>query len=543
MNLLSVPVAVIGGITLYVGLYHLFIHVKRREKNPVDLSFAVACFNMTLYDVFCVLAYNADSLAAGRVLQRYQVATLSLIGASYVAFAVAYAGVSTKKIRNAFILFFIGAALFSITDRTGLAWRLDRPLVKIITLPFGLGVTYYETEPGPFTQLISAAGVTVFVYVFLIGIGLIRRGDRRRGRPLLVSCALFSVGLINDALVQTGVYRSVYIIEYTYMAIVMMMAYVLSLEVVRSSEIRREVETAYRRLVETGRMLAGSSERVDAAAQSIDEAMNEMVSGARSQNEHIRNSHGTINDLLSDIHNISREAQQGASGALATARRIGGNIEVMKQSLDRIQSIERSVSSMSKITEDFVGHSKRINVIAEFLDETASRINVLSLNAAIEASRSGDSRSGFMIIAREVRELAAAAKTRTEQIADVIREFQAGISEVKQMIGGESDEFKRLLALTGEGQAGLDETMRLVEEEESRLRRISSKLLDLRAYSNRTEKEMEIVVDLSDTNMKTATRVNNNTVELHSKMAELSRLAESLGRMAEDRTRAATEGI
>ena len=55
MSALSVPVAVIGGITLYVGWYHLFIYFKRQIKTPVDRSFAITCFNMALYDVFCVL--------------------------------------------------------------------------------------------------------------------------------------------------------------------------------------------------------------------------------------------------------------------------------------------------------------------------------------------------------------------------------------------------------------------------------------------------------------------------------------------------------
>ncbi len=71
MNILSAPVAVIGGITLYVGLYHLFIHRKRLVKTRIDRSFAIACFNMALYDAFCVLAYNASSYAQGLVWQRF----------------------------------------------------------------------------------------------------------------------------------------------------------------------------------------------------------------------------------------------------------------------------------------------------------------------------------------------------------------------------------------------------------------------------------------------------------------------------------------
>jgi methyl-accepting chemotaxis protein len=535
MSALSVPVAVIGGITLYVGWYHLFIYFKRQIKTPVDRSFAITCFNMALYDVFCVLAYNASSYTQGQILQRLQVATLSMIGATYAWFVVDYAGVKSKRFRNFFTLFFLLSAVLTLTDNSNLTWMVDKPLIKTINLPLGLAVTYYEAAPGLATQALSLMGFLVFVYVFVIGLRLRRRGDRIRGTPLLWSCAFFCVGLCNDALVQSGAYKSVYLVEYTYMAIVLMMAYVLSLEVVRSAEVREAVERAYNKLVETSHLLTGSSEQVDRVTRSIDETIGEVYAGTNSQNDHIRSSHKTISDLLENIHAVSREAQQGADATRETARRIAENLGMLKRSFDRIHTIEASVASMWEVAESFSTHSKRIDTIAEFIDETASRINVLSLNAAIEASRSGVSGSGFMIIAREIRGLAKSAKARAEEITGVINEFQDGIARVKGVLQGGSTDFRQLLDLTGEGRTGLNEVLKLVEQEEVRLQRISSRMLDLRVFSQQVEKQMGTVAAVSERNLRNAEKVNTNTKEMSSRMRELAALAVSLKQIAGER--------
>jgi methyl-accepting chemotaxis protein len=187
------------------------------------------------------------------------------------------------------------------------------------------------------------------------------------------------------------------------------------------------------------------------------------------------------------------------------------------------------------VAESFSTHSKRIDTIAEFIDETASRINVLSLNAAIEASRSGVSGSGFMIIAREIRGLAKSAKARAEEITGVINEFQDGIARVKGVLQGGSTDFRQLLDLTGEGRTGLNEVLKLVEQEEVRLQRISSRMLDLRVFSQQVEKQMGTVAAVSERNLRNAEKVNTNTKEMSSRMRELAALAVSLKQIAGER--------
>jgi len=527
MNLVSVPVAVIGGITLYVGVYHFFLYLKRQISNTEDFSFALTCFSMALYDLFAVCGYNSASVADGIKWQRAQVATLSLIGATFIWFTVDYARVRSRKWRNGFAVFFILSSLTVLLDRSGMFFQTDKPAVKVISLPFGLGITYHEVASGWMTTVLSAAGLFVFVYAFGVALRL-HREDRNRARPLLASCVVFCIGLCNDALIQMEVYRSIYLVEYTYMAIVLMMTYSLSLEVVKSAEIKEAVERAYRKLVETSQMLTGSSEQVKEVTHSINEAMKEVYTGTQSQNDHIKNSHRTISDLLANIHSISREAQQGATITQDTAHRIASSLEVMKQSFDRIANVEQSVSEMSKTIEQFTSHSKKIDAMVDFINDIAHRINVLSLNVAIEATKSGSANSGLMIVSREIRQLAKSTRDHTNEITDVILDFQTDIAKVKKAMQEGLVHVRELGHATGVSRSGLDDILHLIEDEQTRLQRISSKILDLREYSQQVEKEMGTVAGVSENNMKTAERVNEGTREMSFRMAELSRLAVSL---------------
>jgi methyl-accepting chemotaxis protein len=528
MHVLSVPVAVIGGVTLYVALHHLFLYARRTVKKPVDLSFAILCLTMSLYDAFCVGAYNNHSLVTGLFWQRCQVATLSLIGAAFAWFVVDYTENRNRRWRNFFAVYFVLAALLALFDNTGLSWQTAKPAVKAIPLPAGLDITYYEVVPGIMTTLVSLMGVAIFVYAFVLGVRLYRQGDHAKARPLFWSVAFFCIGLCNDAAVQSGLYRSIYLIEYTYMGIVVMMAYFLSKEIIRSAEMRDAVQRAYDQLVETSYRLSGSSQEVHSVTKNIDEAMNQVYSGTQMQSVHIKNSHRTIGDLLANIHAISREAQQGASITQGTAKRIADNIVSLKDAFDRIKTAEKSLSDMRGTIETFAGHSKKVDSILGLIDDIASRINVLSLNVAIEASKAGSRDGGFMIVANEIRQLAKNTKAHTDDIAELISTFQEDIANVRTAMRNGIEQFQELTQTTERSRSGLNDILRLTEDEEQRLQRISTRILDLREYSQQVEKEMGTVAHVSEQNLKTAERVNTSTKAMTASMQELSTLADSL---------------
>jgi hypothetical protein len=92
MNSLSIPAICMSAVTVYVGCYHLYLYYKRRYLHREDLSFAMTCFTMALYDLCSFGEYNASILSDGFAWQRRQVAGLSLVGATYLSFMIDYTG-------------------------------------------------------------------------------------------------------------------------------------------------------------------------------------------------------------------------------------------------------------------------------------------------------------------------------------------------------------------------------------------------------------------------------------------------------------------
>lgn len=139
---------------------------------------------------------------------------------------------------------------------------------------------------------------------------------------------------------------------------------------------------------------------------------------------------GTISNRMTAIH---QQAATSAEASLASAA-------LAQAALQSAQTgnavMQQAAVAMGRIEDS----SRQIAKVTQVMDNIAAQINLLSLNASIEAARAGAAGRGFAVVAEEVRRLALLSAQSAEEISvfveDSVREVTRGAQLVNEAASG-----------------------------------------------------------------------------------------------------------
>ena len=120
---------------------------------------------------------------------------------------------------------------------------------------------------------------------------------------------------------------------------------------------------------------------------------------------------------------VSRANQTVQLGDTTTQRTVTGILDIRETVTEAGEKIKSLGESSQKI-------SRVVNLISDFATQT----QLLSLNAAIEATRAGEYGRGFAVVADEVRSLARQSAKATTEIETMVQEIQSQTSELFKVI-------------------------------------------------------------------------------------------------------------
>lgn len=99
--------------------------------------------------------------------------------------------------------------------------------------------------------------------------------------------------------------------------------------------------------------------------------------------------------------------------------------------------------------------AQQIGTVTTAINDIAKRINLLSLNASIEAVQAGEHGQGFAVVAAEIRKLAESTKRSVEDIGELIEDIQSATNTTILSTEQTVDSVKRITeAVQQQGAAG-----------------------------------------------------------------------------------------
>jgi methyl-accepting chemotaxis protein len=181
---------------------------------------------------------------------------------------------------------------------------------------------------------------------------------------------------------------------------------------------------------------------------------------------------GETDQLVGQHESLVQETVQNVrdlnDGIATTDRLVRQSGQSVRKLTEVSLSADRDVSESSRSVDDLANYSSNITEIVSSISNIAEQTNVLSINAAIEAARSGQMGKGFAVVAGEIRSLATKSGSSAAQINEIVNTMIEKIRNIQKQEAQVSRRLKDIVAENRTIEAAMTDVFHVLEEQQIR---------------------------------------------------------------------------
>ncbi len=180
--------------------------------------------------------------------------------------------------------------------------------------------------------------------------------------------------------------------------------------------------------------------------------VNESAIQVSSTSDHVSDSsqslsRGTDDQVLS-LEEVSSSMIEIGSQTKANAENAIQANQIAGEAREAADQGKREMGNMILAIEDINEASQAVSKIVKVIDEIAFQINLLSLNAAVEAARAGRHGKGFAVVADEVRNLANRSAKAARETAELIEGAMKKVEKGNEIASQTAEALDRIVEST-----------------------------------------------------------------------------------------------
>ncbi|UCD83222.1 MAG: hypothetical protein JSU92_07810 [Deltaproteobacteria bacterium] len=282
--------------------------------------------------------------------------------------------------------------------------------------------------------------------------------------------------------------------------------------------------------------LPGVLESLNESTRHFNEVAREQKGGILQQSSALHQVTATSEEFVVTARAISENAGSVEQSAVQSLLSCQKEKESLEEAMQDMEALGRQVNSLVDDIRGLESHNRQIAGIVEIISEITDQLNLLALNARIEAAGAGAYGRRFSVVAQEVKRLAGTSKDSTAHIQEIIKQVLKDINR-----------------LVESAQRGLKATMRSLENMNKvaeDIQRIHDKINITHAMAQeikvathqQTTAQQELAHSLAEVDSLATENANSITKQVEFAITRLSDLAQYLTLILESTVLKSSEG-
>ena len=243
ISILSIIPIIVSSISGSLGIFVLLMSFPRKT-NTFRIFFALTALTVMVYGIATASLYNSSNLLQATTYQRVQVISISLFLLAYFFLTTFYLDITFwKKYYHFWVVLTILNIIPQVIIKSSLVWNSQKSNIHLINF-FGNTQIITESEPGIITQISFGIGILAFLVITASVIKAFNTQKKKFQNPLFLATFVLLIAFLNDTLMGFGVLKTFYFLEIAFLVIILLVAFMLSKNVLDAVSTKEALEQA-----------------------------------------------------------------------------------------------------------------------------------------------------------------------------------------------------------------------------------------------------------------------------------------------------------